>query len=99
MEPAQGATDAGTSVGAASSSSPPTATPYGLAILFQPEVYHLLQIVKKYGPSTRFFSDENSMVPSYPLTTARSPIFARLISSETLVTCASVLDSHPVNLK
>lgn len=48
--------------GADATPSSPIAAPQSLAILFQPEVYHLLQIVKKYGPSTRFFSDENSMV-------------------------------------
>ena len=53
--------------------SPPVTTPQSLAILFQPEVYHLLQIVKKYGPSTRFFSDENSMVPPYIIFTELTP--------------------------
>lgn len=66
MELAQGAIDAGASVEAISSLTSSTTAPHGLAVLFQPEVYHLLQIVKKYGPSTRFFSDENSMVPLYP---------------------------------
>lgn len=65
MGPTRDAIDSGAFV---EDASPPSSAnmPHGLAILFQPEVYHLLQIVKKYGPSTRFFSDENSMVLPYP---------------------------------
>ena len=34
----------------------------GIAMLLQPEVFHILQIMKKQGSSGRYFSEESSAV-------------------------------------